>query len=275
MPDYRLKEAREALRHDNVKTYRTLTIKSGDVLEIETFPIWNTRSEYRTARENLSSDWQVKLNEKNAIKNFIRKVNCNFSSHDYSVALTYNKTALPNEEKALRDLRNFLRKARNYHKKQGLPALRYMATTESLSKGGLHVRIHHHIIMSGGIERQALKNLWTHGRVRVDELEPVNGSLEGLAKYITANAIESKQGRKRFTLSRNLKKPIITRADGKYSKRQVERMLLNRNEAQAIFERQHPKYIFDSCDYKRSPIVSGAYVYVKMFKLNYKEIFRC
>lgn len=35
----------ERLRHRNVFRYRARTIKAGDVLEVEVFPIWNTQNE--------------------------------------------------------------------------------------------------------------------------------------------------------------------------------------------------------------------------------------
>jgi len=263
-----LKEAAvEAVRNKNVFRYRAKTIKCGDVLEIEIFPIWNTQNEVRAAKANTTREAQANVNERNAKKSLIRKINTNFSAADLHITLTYSRGELPNEETARRDMRNFIRRVRNYHKKHNLPVLKYVYVIEFYSGDGRRTRVHHHVIMSGGADRQDVKSLWPYGRARVDELEPDDGTLEGLARYITKQPGKIIQT-KRWAASRNLRPyDKVTFSDTKISKKQAERLAADMSEAApAIFGKLFKDYTFDDCTVKGSEYVSGAYIYAKMYK---------
>lgn len=252
----------EALRHKDVFRYRAATIKSGEVLEVEVYPLWNTKNEVRRAKANTSREAQRNLNDRNAQKKLIRKINTNFTPDDLHVTLTYKRGVLPDEEQARKDIRNFIRRVRNYRRKHGLPELKYVYVIEFYNGDGRRMRVHHHVIMSG-MDRKEVKELWPHGSARVDELEPEDGTLEGLARYITKQPTASK----RWQASRNLKEPAITTADTKISKKQAERMAQDMEAAAPlIFSKLFPEYDFDDCTVKGSKFVAGAYIYAKMHK---------
>ena len=259
-------EARELLRHSGVALYRTKTITSGLVREVEIYPVYDSPSAARAAKANQSRQAQQNQNEKNAKKALIRKINANFNENDLHVTLTYKDKRLPNEAEALKDIRNFIRRVRSLRKREKLPELKYVYVIEYSDGDRRRVRVHHHVIMSGGLDRKAIKALWPHGIANIDELEPEDGSLEGLARYITKPPGGIKRS-KRWQASRNLKKPKVTISDTKVSKRQVERMALDMEEAApTIFGNLFADYDFVSCDVKRSDFVAGAYVYAKMHK---------
>ena len=67
------------LRDRNIIRYRTKTIKSGDILEVQSYPIWDTCSEIRKAKANLSTSGQRKLNHRNRQSAAIRLINANFT----------------------------------------------------------------------------------------------------------------------------------------------------------------------------------------------------
>lgn len=56
----------DRFRHRNVFRYRTRTIKAGNVIEVEIFPIWNTQNEVREAKKHTTREAQKNLNDKNA-----------------------------------------------------------------------------------------------------------------------------------------------------------------------------------------------------------------
>ena len=85
----------DRFRHRNVFRYRTRTIKAGNVLEVEIFPIWNTQNEVREAKKHTTREAQKNLNDKNAKKKFIRKINANFTEEDLCVTLTYSNGFVP------------------------------------------------------------------------------------------------------------------------------------------------------------------------------------
>lgn len=259
-------DAQAVVNNKNVFRYKARTIKSGDFLEVEIYPIWNTNSEHRAAREKTSRQAQVNLNERNAKRNLVRKVNTNFTANDYHVTLTYGGGDLPDEKQARIDMQNFIRRVRYHRKKNNLPPLKYVYVIEFYNGDGRRTRVHHHVIMSGGMDRKAIKDLWNFGRVYIDELQPEDGSLEGLARYITKQPGKLVQS-KRWATSRNLKPPKITTSESKISKKQAEKMAADmENEAPAIFGKLFQDYTFDNCTVKGSDYVSGVYVYTTMYK---------
>ena len=60
-------ERLQLLNDPHIVQYRTKTIKSGNVLECEIYPIWNThKSTVRARKAKSSRETQKRLNEKNA-----------------------------------------------------------------------------------------------------------------------------------------------------------------------------------------------------------------
>ena len=257
----------EALRHKNVFRYRTRIIKCGDVAEIEIFPIWNNKNEVRAAKANTTRVVQRKANEKYALKTLIRKVNTNFTKDDYHVTLTYRNNELPDEKQALRDMQNFIRRVRYHYKQNKLPELKYIYVIEFSDGDGRRKRIHHHVLLNAGASREDIKALWPFGRVGVDELEPENGSLEGIARYITKQPGYTKKT-KRWQASKNLK-PYTNEvvSYSKISKKQAERLATDvKASGHRIFGNLLPDYVFDGCEVYGSKYVAGVFITAKMYK---------
>jgi len=243
--------------------FRTRTIKSGDMLEVECFPYWPTKYAMgRAPKTKASRDAQFKLNNKNAIKNVIRLANTNFTKQDIWITVTYAEGRLPASAKAaVTEANKYLRKIKSYIKKHNLPELKYLMVTEwcdDEKKG--KVRVHHHILMNLA-DRDIPEKLWHGGeRVQSRRLQPDEHGFEGLGRYIT----KSKNGTRRYTGSRNLKKPSITHSDYKLTKSRAEKIARGSISAQDYFEKEnkHHKYI----DHKTfiSDYVSGCYIYARM-----------
>jgi len=272
-PIENLQNANSNLNHKDVFRYRVRTIVCGDTTEVEMFPIWRDYSQSRTAKAATTREAQKKLNERNAKKTLIRLINTNFTKDDYHITLTYSGDKLPDEKQAIKDMQNFIKRVRYHHKKNGFLDkygkldLKYIYVIEFSDGDGRRKRVHHHLIMNSRMTRNAIKVLWVHGRAGVDELEPENGSLEGLARYITKQKLSGKNS-KRWQASRNLK-PYTkkTESDYKLSKRQVETLATDIiTSAPAILSKSYPNHTLDSCTIKSSEFVAGAYVYAKLYK---------
>ncbi len=256
-------EAIEALRHRWVYRYRTKTIKAGDVLECEIYPIWATRNEVRKAKERVTPEAQRNLNDKNARKKLTRRINANFTADDLHVTLTY-KGKVPDSAQARRDIQNYIRRVKRYREKNGLPEMKYVYVIEfQTPEGRKKVRVHHHIIMSG-MDRNVAEKLWGKGTANADRLQPDEYGLEGLARYIT----KAPNGGKRWCCSKNLKEPRITTADTRVSKRMIERIAVDmRESAAAIFQRQYQGYEYLDCEVRvpaENTNLAGVYVYARM-----------
>lgn len=259
----------EKLRDKQVSKYRVKTIRSGDMLEVEAYPIWDIPGGRRGRRGKGSSKAQQNLNDKNTKKRLIRLVNTNFTDKDIWATLTYENGKLPaDHEQAKKDMQNYLRRLKRWLKKRekekGDPFdLRYIYVTEyeSDEKKG-KVRTHHHMITNFP-DRDALEDLWNGGgRSQTRRLKADDFGLEGLTRYITKD--KSKNPSKRYTVSRNLKQPKVTVADSKMTRRRAERIASEEVSAEELFEKMYKNYKFNDIEVKYSEFVSGAYLYVRM-----------
>lgn len=133
--------------------YREKKYQCGDYLEIDIFPVFE-KQRGRSRKRKPTSEVQKRLNQHNAERKLIRLLNTNFTKRDIRFDLTYDKDHLPDSPKdAQRQMQNFIRRVKRYRQKHDLPELKYVAVTEVGEKSG---RIHHHIVMSGGIDINTL-----------------------------------------------------------------------------------------------------------------------
>lgn len=196
-------------------------IWAGDVYEVEEFysPRTIGKKYERGRRENLTSEEQAKRNLQIARKKLTRIINANFAGKDYFVLLTYAAEVAVEEARKL--LANFLLRLKRYRKKNGLSELKYVAVTETQGRNN---RVHHHVVMNafdGLSMKEGLEILiekWGHGTVLVKQLQK-NQKDNRLASYITKENIQ--KGAKRWSSSRNLKKPKIKIEKVKETKRKT------------------------------------------------------
>lgn len=249
----------ESLRSKDIFVYRVKTIKSGKMLESEIYPVWKSKGEATKAKKaSETREAQKNLNDKNAKKNIIRKINTNFTDEDLAIDLTYKGTP-PDEEQARKDIQNYIRRIREYRRKHGLPELKYIYVIEFEAEGKGKKRIHHHMLMNS-MDRDVAEKLWGKGYANSRRLQPNEFGLEGIARYITKDP----KGTKRWCASRNLEEPKITVADHKITKRQAEKIAKNENDAPALFEKIYKGYKFNDIKVRYSDFVSGAYLYTRM-----------
>lgn len=258
------REARlQALNDPHIVKYRTKTIKSGNVLEVEVYPIWDTHtSTTRARRTKESRAAQKRLNHKNATKNVIRLINANFTDSDFWGTFTYETRRLPKTlTDAQKEMAKFIRRLKYYAERHGFPPLKYVYVTEfeNDEEKGRH-RVHHHIVTNFP-DRDVMEDLWRNGgrnqtrRLRADE-----SGYEGLSRYV----MKDPKGAKRYVASKNLEKPQITIADHKFNRRKVNRLYNETVDRRAVFEQMYKGYQMTQFYGKTSEYVSGAYLYVKM-----------
>jgi len=245
--------------------YREKKIYSGDMLEIEIYPISEMeRRQPRKKKEKESAPKQKNLNDKNAKKHLIRLINNNFTDDDVSITLTYRNKDIPeSEEEAKKDVSNYLRRLKHHRIKNKLPPLKYIAVIEykEPEAGKRGVRIHHHIIING-MDRDIVEQLWTKGRANADRLKADDYGYEGLARYITKDP----KGSKRWTQSKNLKQPTVKVNDFKYTKRKAEK-LANAPDDSIQIEKLYQGYILNECKTSFNEINACTYISIKMRKI--------
>ncbi|MEE0776536.1 MAG: hypothetical protein U0M15_05720 [Bacillota bacterium] len=218
----------------------------------------------RAKRQTESSPVQKNLNEKHAAAYFRRTAILNFGEGDHLISLDYNNRHLPESyEAADRNLKNYLRRLAYHRKRKGLPPLKYMAVTEGNAPAGdgegeppRPPRIHHHIFVNGGLDRDEMEDLWRRprrkgqkqgdkiGRTNTINLQPSqyeNGLCGILADYIMKESRKRRAGKHSYICSHNLKRPRYKLNDDRYSRRKIEQLAtLSTEEQIAFFEKRYP-----------------------------------
>lgn len=269
---------------------REKKIDCGDYREVDIIPRTDNAEKAvrgkRGKRKNVTEPKQKDLNHKNARRYLVQLCNGNFGIGDLHVTLTYNSRWLPeNEEEAEAVVRNYLRRIAYRRLKLGLGPLKYVLVTEygySREKDKI-TRVHHHIIMNGGLSRDDVEMMWTDERINwkkagedpeyragikqmgwanADRLQVNENGIEGLCRYITKNP----NGKKRWSSSRNLIRPVQhPPADSKYSKRQIENAAKSNDCGKAFFEKKFPDYEIKEIkpEYYEQ---TGWHIYMKMWR---------
>lgn len=254
--------------------YRTKTIRSGNIVECEIYPMWR-RGYARAARKRASRAAQRRLNDSNSTKHLIRLINTNFGEGDIMLTVTYSDDKLPpDDEHAYRDTVNYIRRLKRVAAKSGYPPLKYIIVTETHDADGLPVRVHHHIIINFP-DRDAAERMWKGGnRTQSRRLQPDENGLTGLAVYIAKakpppkvpkNGDDKKRIRRKWRASKNLKKPIVSVSDKKVSRRAARKITkYTEDEKRQYFEKLYPGCTYIECTVTYSSVVSGAYIRVRM-----------
>lgn len=244
-----------------------------EYLEVDIVPVTNM-PEAGKGKKGKSSQAQENLNDKRSKRRFVQVANTNFGTGDSHISATYNEEHLPiTLEEAERNVHNYLDRVKRRMKRVTGQDLKYMLVTEytpeeeegqQLTLEGMEdkrtraVRIHHHIIINGGLSRDDLEMMWSATRinwkkaqndpeyrksvdylgfVNCDRLQPNENGIEGLVNYIN----KRKKGCKKWSTSMNLKKPKEKKNDHKYSFRKL-RELAQTPEDKEVWRKRYPGY---------------------------------
>lgn len=256
---------------------RTKTTKAGPMVYCESFPIWDTRKQLAEARAEVQQEKhreaQRRLNERNAKKKLIRKVNANFGEGDVIFTATYPPGGQPeNEEAAQRDIRNMLRRIKTLRRRKGLPEMKYVYITEQTHSEKNGTRYHHHVILSGdGMTREEVEDCWTRkhgGLCNTKRCQYQQKHLSGFAAYLNTDKRErgqKKATRRRWCCSKNMVEPVETVADKKISVRKAGRIAeAMQAEAQAIFAKLYPDCVLLEWEVRQSRWAAGVYIYAEL-----------
>ena len=239
--------------------YRTRTTVAGPRLEVEIYPILgrDAAGRARAAKKNETPESMKKLNRERAIRHLIQLADANLTDRDIHVTLTYRKA--PTEKRAYADVDNFIRTVKRRREEYGLSQLKYFYTVEG-NENGTKEQLHAHVLMSGGISREELEEIWAKGWANADRLKPDERGLEAIIRYITKD-----QKKRLCHRSRNMVKPKQRTSDSKVSNAKVKRIARDFDaEAKEIMEKLYPKYMFVDDVVKLSDSVDGAYIRVLM-----------
>lgn len=270
-----------------VLSQRVKSIKHGPMLDVECYPVWDTRTAQRAkseAKREAHKKAQDRLNRKNAKKRLVRLVNANFGEGDLIICCEYPLDKQPDsDEAAAKDVTNYIKRINYLRVKRGLPAVQYICITEVTTSAKYGVRWHHHVIMSGGIGRDEAEAKWTDkhgGRCNAKRAQPNEKHLAGFACYLTQDKRErtpekdgknpqEKAMRRSWRASKGLSDPekAATTADKKVSIRKAQRIAETAEDfgnAKEIFAKLWPEYELLEIRVRRSKWTAGVYITAQM-----------
>lgn len=184
--------------------YKQKMIYAGDRQELFIYPEFaKSQSGIRRGKWRKTPAVQERLNERNAIRKLSRLVNCNFGLDDYMISLEYREEDRPENIDCVKaDVRNYMRRVKNFYRKNGFDPPKYIIVFE---EGGKRKNLHLHVFLSGGADRNELEKLWARGFANAKRLQPQHfDGLDRIASYVQ----KAPCGSRRWIPSRNLAKPI-------------------------------------------------------------------
>lgn len=230
----------------------------GEYMDADIYPVFQ-KPGARRKRCRPTSEIQTKLNQRNAEKKLTRLVHNNFTENDIALHLTYRNGEEPvDEADALRVLGNFIKRLKRRYKKAG-KELKYISCTEYGKKTG---RVHHHLIINGGYDRDEIEKLWGKGYANSKRLQFEEDGVTGLARYIA----KDKHFFKRWNQSRNLVIPEPAQYDGQLSMDDIEEIkeAIESKNAYQYFEERYPDFELVEAVYTQNNINRGIYIHFEM-----------
>ena len=230
----------------------------GEYMDADIYPVFQ-KPGARRKRCKPTSEIQAKLNQRNAEKKLTRLVHNNFTENDIALHLTYRNGEEPeNEADALRVLSNFIKRLKRRYKKAG-KELKYISCTEYGKKTG---RVHHHLIINGGYDRDEIEKLWGRGYANSKRLQFEEDGVTGLARYIA----KDKHFFKRWNQSRNLDIPEAAQYDGQLNMDDIAEIkeAIDSKSAYQYFEERYPDFELVEAVYTQNNINRGIYIHFEM-----------
>lgn len=278
---------------------RTRTIRAGETIEVECYPLTKVGAAARNAWEGRKRQraCQEALNRRNAEKKLRRYIEHNFTPTDWVLTLTWDygaidRTAMSardadkawydmglpvDEDDARRSLANYLRRIKTRMRRAGenpgtLKYIYVLEITNQRSDGFNHYHFHM-VIHAPGLTDLQLKALWPAGFCRTDRLSLRSEGAARLANYMTkqhtTEALTNEGKRlRRWGHSKNLADPVETVSDRKVSRRRAAAIAVDvQNNGRAIFEAIYTGYrCVENPVVRFSDFVGGAYIYARLRK---------
>lgn len=280
---------------------RTRTIRAGDTIEVECYPLTRIGSaaKVEAQRRRKQRAAQEAANRRNAEKRMRRLIEHNFTASDWVLTLTWDYGAIDRftmsgvdadrlhmemglpeqEEDARRALNNFWRRIRTRMRQMGrdpgeLKHLYVLEITKPKA-GGWHHYHFHLVLHAPGLSDLDIKALWPHGFARCDRLSFRDEGPARLAAYLTkqhtTEAVDREGKRlRRWGRSKNLAEPPETVSDRKLSRRRAALIAADvQQRGREIFERLYPGYrcVADP-EVRYSDFVAGAYISARLRRVD-------
>lgn len=232
------------------------------------------RSGHRNKRQRETAPAQKNLNSKNARRYLEQLANGNFEDGDLFLTLTYKPEFAPKTiAQAERYVTNYLRRVARRRKQDHMEPLKYILVTEARTDedGNVVGGVHHHLMINA-MNRDLVERMWTANRKKLGmantrhmdkDMDKRGNHFAGLADYMAKDP----QGKKRWSSSRNLKRPVSRANDHKYRRRKVAQLAQDPAAAYAFYAEQYPDWeVVGPVEYTMNPVTGEWACYLKMWR---------
>lgn len=192
----------------------------------------------KAKRKHITPPHIIAANDRHSRNNLRQLIVHNFGVGDYYITNTYAGKPPPLEE-AQRQCANFFTRLKRLYARYGIEFRGIYVTEGGRPKeDGTHTRVHHHIVINGGVPREEIEKCW-QGRQSKDAetrrgfcntaviyTEDGDRGCERIAEYMAKSRTKGQgKGLHRWNGTRNLKRPQETIIDNKFSKRRTAEVL--------------------------------------------------
>jgi len=237
--------------------YKEQLHKSGNFADVQIFPVYR-KTKTRSKKSKPSSETQKKLNDRNAAMRLTRLLHRNFCKNDIVIHLTYRDEDMPTAEESKRLVQNYIRRIKRLYKKSGIE-LKYVWLTEQGKKSG---RVHHHMVLPGGVDRTVLEETWGKGYANSKALQFTKDGLAGLSYYMTKQQYDYRH----YNASRNLYQPEVLENEYRISGKTAGVIAEMSIDAKIKLKKLYPEYVVASVEANPTDTF-GTYVSIRLVKI--------
>lgn len=220
-----------------MKYIREKRIRFGDgFLDVDLYEMDDSYEppEKRAKRKRISPPHILAANERHSRNQLRQLIMHNFGAGDYYLTPTYAGKPPPLEE-AQKQIGNFINRLKRLYAKNGTE-LRAIYVTEGgrPKDDGTYTRVHHHLVINGGIPREEIEKAW-QGRQDQNAgtrrgycnaatiyTEAGDRGCERIAEYMAKSRTKTiGKGLHRWNATRNIKRPKEIISDSKFSRKRT------------------------------------------------------
>jgi len=206
----------------------------------------------RAKRKKVTPPHIIAANERHSRNQLRRLIMHNFSAGDYYLTPTYAGKP-PTLEEAQRQLVNFINRLKRLYTKHGSELKAIYVTEGGRPKGnGDCTRVHHHVVINSGVPRDDIERCWQgrqdkkaetrRGYCNTAEIYTEDGErgCERIAEYMAKSRTKAAgKGMHRWNATRNIKRPVETIIDNKFSRKRTDELLDLVRVRQAVKQEQN------------------------------------
>lgn len=248
--------------------YKEKLVVAGDMIFGIVYPEYRKAGK-RRGRFRETSEVQALNNERRAQDYFKWLIHKNYTKDDFALTLTFDQENLPKDkaeyEKAIR---NYTSRVKRFYRKRGIePKIVTVRVRDD------EVRSHFHLFISGGVDRDAVCELWGKGFANGKKLQFNECGVIDLSRYISGQKNGKngkpirKKGERRWSCTRNVEKPVERTNVTRYSKAALEEIADSGN-PEGTFAARYPGYWPSEkfVDIVKNPVTHGYWMSFSLYR---------